>query len=102
MARRLTSRSTGSTLTTTVESSTVTTTNTEFGIMADNYTITGQQDILDLNNGGVPVRSVEVSFETYPHKIKGTVRIPIADFTAAKVHDEVTARADTAEAVMGL
>ena len=70
--------------------------------MADNYKITGQTEVLDLNAQGGPSKVVEVAYETVPSGIKGTVSIPKDAYSADAVHRAVDADATTREAVAGL
>lgn len=66
--------------------------------MADKYTITDQQEIMDLAADGTPVRSMAISFVTKPSGVPSSVRVPIAKYTADAVAAAINPFADELEA----
>ena len=70
--------------------------------MADTYRVTGQTEILDLQATGQPQRAVEVSYETVPSGIRGTVIVPKAGYSVEAVQREIEADAAVREQVAGL
>lgn len=70
--------------------------------MADNYRVTGQQEVMDLSGPGLGVRAIEVTFTTLPSEITGTVRVPLANYSAESVHRAIDDYTRKLEAVQGL
>lgn len=70
--------------------------------MADSFTITGQKELLALDDAGNAVKSMEVNFTTVPSGITASETIPVSQYSTAHVHDLLTKRAQEIEAVHAL
>lgn len=67
--------------------------------MEAEYEVTGQAEVVDLSQQGAPVRAQEITFRSLPSGTIATVRVPIADLTAATAKAAIEARRNTIEAV---
>lgn len=61
--------------------------------MAANYEVIDQQEIMDVDATGVPVRAMSVQFRTKPSGVISSVRIPIKTYSATEVDREASALA---------
>lgn len=58
------------------------------------FEITNQQEVVDVSQPGAPVRAMEVTFRVPDAQTTASVRIPLANYSAAEVVREVTAYAN--------
>ena len=70
--------------------------------MADNYKITGQRSVKDVQAGNQIVDAIEVTFTAMPSNATGVVRIPAVAYSPTEVDHVVGAMADTLNAVADL
>lgn len=70
--------------------------------MADAYTITAQQETLDVSDVTNPVRAMAVTFKSNANGVTGTVRVPLTDYTPAEVNRLVAEYVANIDAVHGL
>lgn len=66
--------------------------------MADTFRIIRQTEVTDFS-GTEPVASWQVTFETVPNAIQGTVTIPKTRYTPEHVRQVVEAEAENLEAI---
>lgn len=70
--------------------------------MADNFKVTGQTEGLRLDAQGVPVRTMEISFEAIPSGVASKVDVPMTEYTPEHVAQLIDAAASDINAVHAL
>lgn len=66
------------------------------------YTITGQNEVVALGDGGQPAKSMQITFKVTDPNVTGTVTVPLADYSAATVSREIDKYVDNIVAVHAL
>lgn len=70
--------------------------------MAEAYTVTGQVQGLDVTDPTGPVPIWTVSFKTTGTNVAGSVKVPVADYTAEEVNRRIMEQVQRINAVAGL
>lgn len=68
----------------------------------ETYEVTGQAEVLDTTDVTNPVQSQRITFKSKASGVSGTVTLPLAGLTAQAVHDAITARVATIDAIHNL